>query len=105
MAERSFLTCSLQILTWLAIRKYSHGRHASVAAVNAWQVTYRQLLNEFWGRHDPTSLNKQGNDVGTQYRAGIYTHTPQQQEEATKWVLQLYLLKLAVQLPTGYNEH
>lgn len=47
-------------------------------------MTLRQLLDEFWARHDPTSLNRQGNDSGTQYRAGIYTHDPEQLEEAAR---------------------
>jgi peptide-methionine (S)-S-oxide reductase len=47
-------------------------------------VTFTALLEEFWGRHDPTALNRQGNDVGTQYRAGIYTHTEEQAAEAKK---------------------
>lgn len=50
----------------------------------ALQVTYRELLDVFWGKHDPTSLNKQGADVGTQYRAGIYTHSDEQAEQAAK---------------------
>ncbi|MCO5550533.1 hypothetical protein L7F22_004020 [Adiantum nelumboides] len=46
------------------------------------QVTYEKLLEVFWGKHDPTQLNRQGNDIGTQYRSGIYFHTPQQEEAA-----------------------
>lgn len=46
------------------------------------QVSLRQILEIFFVVHDPTQLNRQGNDVGTQYRSGIYTTTPQQQEEA-----------------------
>lgn len=45
-------------------------------------VTYRRLLEEFWEMHDPTSLNSQGNDVGTQYRSAIFTTTPEQMLEA-----------------------
>ncbi|KAH7291370.1 hypothetical protein KP509_29G014400 [Ceratopteris richardii] len=43
------------------------------------QVTYEHLLEVFWGKHDATQLNRQGNDVGTQYRSGIYFHNPQQE--------------------------
>lgn len=46
------------------------------------QVSLRQILEVFFVVHDPTQLNRQGNDVGTQYRSGIYTTTPQQQQEA-----------------------
>jgi len=46
------------------------------------QVTYRRLLEEFWTMHDPTSLNQQGGDIGTQYRSAIYTTTPEQMAEA-----------------------
>ncbi len=41
-------------------------------------VSYDQLLSVFWKKHDPTTLNRQGNDRGTQYRSGIYTHSDQQ---------------------------
>lgn len=46
------------------------------------QVTYKQLLDVFWKKHDPTQKNRQGNDVGSQYRSGIYYHTEEQKEEA-----------------------
>ena len=46
------------------------------------QVSLRQLLEIFFVVHDPTQLNRQGNDVGTQYRSGIYTTTPEQKEVA-----------------------
>lgn len=45
-------------------------------------VTYKQLLEMFWDNHDPTTKDRQGNDSGTQYRSAIYTHTPEQMEEA-----------------------
>ena len=45
-------------------------------------VSYNRLLQEFWTMHDPTSLNKQGGDIGTQYRSAIYTTTPDQMIEA-----------------------
>ena len=46
------------------------------------QITTRQLLEIFFVVHDPTQLNGQGNDIGTQYRSGIYYTTPEQQEVA-----------------------
>jgi peptide methionine sulfoxide reductase MsrA len=61
---------------------YHHPTPLTLAATL--QVSYRQLLDVFWGKHDPTSLNKQGADVGTQYRAGVYTHSTEQAEEAAK---------------------
>ena len=46
------------------------------------QVSTRQLLEIFFVVHDPTQLNRQGNDVGTQYRSGIYYTTPEQKQVA-----------------------
>ena len=46
------------------------------------QLDYRQLLITFWLSHDPTQGMRQGNDIGTQYRSGIYTFSAQQQAEA-----------------------
>jgi peptide-methionine (S)-S-oxide reductase len=45
-------------------------------------VSYRTVLEVFFTIHDPTTLNRQGNDVGTQYRSAIYYHSPEQQEMA-----------------------
>ena len=45
-------------------------------------ISYQRLLEEFWTMHDPTSLNAQGGDIGTQYRSSIYTTTPHQMEQA-----------------------
>ena len=46
------------------------------------QISYQRLLAEFWVMHDPTSLNQQGGDIGTQYRSSIYTTTELQMHEA-----------------------
>ena len=43
------------------------------------QISYEQLLRVFWENHDPTQGMRQGNDMGTQYRSGIYTFGPEQQ--------------------------
>ncbi len=45
-------------------------------------VSYQRLLKVFWEAHDPTQGMRQGNDVGTQYRSGIYTYGDQQKEAA-----------------------
>ncbi len=46
------------------------------------QVSYERLLKTFWESHDPTQGMRQGNDVGTQYRSGIYVFTPEQRQAA-----------------------
>lgn len=58
--------------------------HAEVVLVeyDPDRIRYDQLLEVFWNCHDPTQLNRQGPDVGTQYRSVIFTFTPEQQEAA-----------------------
>lgn len=60
------------------------------------QENLRELLKVFWESHDPTQGMKQGNDVGTQYRSCIYTHTPLQLQMAED-TLALYQAKLAAE--------
>ncbi len=43
----------------------------------------------FWATHDPTTLNRQGNDIGTQYRSGIYYHNEEQRQKATHYKAEL----------------
>jgi peptide-methionine (S)-S-oxide reductase len=53
------------------------------------EVSTRELLEIFFVVHDPTTLNRQGNDVGTQYRSGIYFTTPEQEAEARALIAEL----------------
>ncbi|MGO9173303.1 MAG: peptide-methionine (S)-S-oxide reductase MsrA [Rhodomicrobium sp.] len=46
------------------------------------RIGYAELLRAFWEAHDPTQVMRQGNDVGTQYRSGIYTYSERQDEQA-----------------------
>ncbi|KAI9229583.1 MAG: peptide methionine sulfoxide reductase MsrA [Piptocephalis tieghemiana] len=46
------------------------------------QVSYGRLLEIFWNKHDPTQVDRQGADVGSQYRSAIFTHGPEQAAEA-----------------------
>jgi peptide-methionine (S)-S-oxide reductase len=47
------------------------------------EVSYDELLEAFWNLHDPTQLNRQGPDVGDQYRSAIFFHSPEQEKAAT----------------------
>ena len=58
------------------------------------QLSYTQLLKVFWEAHDPTQGMRQGNDVGTQYRSGIYTYG-EAQKQATRASLERYQQQLA----------
>jgi len=58
--------------------------HAEAVEVeyNPEEISYEELLKVFWENHDPTTLNRQGPDVGKQYRSVIFYHTPEQQAAA-----------------------
>jgi peptide-methionine (S)-S-oxide reductase len=60
--------------------------HAEVVQVeyDPSRITYDDLLTVFWENHDPTTLNRQGPDIGTQYRSAIFYHDDQQKEAAIK---------------------
>ena len=57
-------------------------------------ITFRDLLNIFFVIHDPTTLNRQGADTGTQYRLGIYYHTPEQKTIAEALIKELDAQKI-----------
>lgn len=61
--------------------------HAEVIQVvyDPSKISFDELLEIFWQTHDPTTLNKQGNDVGTQYRSAIFYHSNEQKEKAEKY--------------------
>ena len=97
-------------------------------------ITYQRLLAEFWEMHDPTSLNQQGGDIGTQYRSAIYTTSDDQLKQAiaskgiyqaeldkngigkivtqilpasgvTYWLAEEYHQKYLAKNPNGYDCH
>lgn len=53
------------------------------------KIKFDELLEVFWQTHDPTTLNRQGADVGTQYRSGVFYHTTEQKEKAEKYKAEL----------------
>lgn len=65
--------------------------HAEVVQIHfdPAQVSYRELLQVFFSAHDPTQLNRQGNDVGTQYRSVIFYHSPEQKQVAEEVIEEL----------------
>ena len=53
------------------------------------EISYRDLLTVFFGSHDPTTVNRQGNDVGTQYRSVVFYTTPEQKNTAESFIKEL----------------
>lgn len=74
-------------------QQVSYGRTGHAEAVqilyNPAEITYRELLEVFFATHDPTTLNRQGPDVGKQYRSAIYYHDQEQQKLARDYMRQL----------------
>ena len=66
-------------------------QHAEVVLIDfdEQQINYTQLLNVFFITHDPTTLNRQGNDVGTQYRSVVYYFNDEQKQQAEKIIQDL----------------
>jgi len=65
--------------------------HAEVVRVSfdPGRISYREILEIFFSIHDPTTLNRQGNDVGTQYRSGIYFHSAEQERTAREVIAEV----------------
>jgi peptide-methionine (S)-S-oxide reductase len=65
--------------------------HAEVVRItfDPGRIAYRTLLEIFFALHDPTTLNRQGNDVGTQYRSAIFWHDAEQKAEAEAMITRL----------------
>lgn len=65
--------------------------HAEVTRIeyDPAQVSFRTLMTVFFASHDPTTLNRQGNDIGTQYRSMILYTTPKQKEEAEAFIREI----------------
>jgi peptide-methionine (S)-S-oxide reductase len=65
--------------------------HAEVTQItfDPQQVSFEELLEVFWNTHDPTTLNKQGADEGTQYRSVVFYHNEEQQKKAEAYKTQL----------------
>lgn len=65
--------------------------HAEVAQItfDPTEISYRDLLGVLFTIHDPTTLNRQGNDVGTQYRSVVFYHSPEQQQAVKEMIAEL----------------
>ncbi len=65
--------------------------HAEVVQIyfDSSKISFGELMEVFFSVHDPTTLNRQGNDIGTQYRSAIYYHNQSQKEEAEAYIAQL----------------
>jgi peptide-methionine (S)-S-oxide reductase len=88
--ESGYMGGRVEIPTYKQVCTGTTG-HAEVVRVHfdPGQVSYRELLGVFFAIHDPTTLNRQGNDVGTQYRSAIFYNSEEQHREAEQAIAQL----------------
>ncbi|HJZ55628.1 MAG TPA: peptide-methionine (S)-S-oxide reductase MsrA [Gemmataceae bacterium] len=93
--ESGYAGGSLPNPTYKAVCTGTTG-HAEVVQVtfDPAVISYRELLEVFFAIHDPTTLNRQGNDVGTQYRSAIFYHSPEQRDTAAAVIGELTEQKL-----------
>ena len=65
--------------------------HAEVVQIeyDPAQISFDELLEVFWNTHDPTTLNRQGNDIGTQYRSAVFYHSEEQKKIAESYKVKL----------------
>jgi peptide-methionine (S)-S-oxide reductase len=74
-------------------QQVSGGRTSHAEAIQLWYnpsaISYQELLEVFFATHDPTTLNRQGPDVGKQYRSAIYYHNESQRKEASQYISEL----------------
>lgn len=70
--------------------------HAEVARItfDPSVIGFKEVLEVFWKTHDPTTLNRQGADIGTQYRSVVFYHTPEQREVAERLIAELNAAKV-----------
>lgn len=73
------------------IVKLGTSNHAEAVQVefNPEKLSYGELLGQFFRMHDPTTVNRQGNDVGTQYRSAIFYHSPEQKKTAEEVIIKV----------------
>ena len=66
-------------------------RHAEAVLIefDPKKITYKKLLEKFFESHDPTTIDRQGFDVGDSYRSAIFTHSPEQKTEAEEFIAEL----------------
>ena len=78
-----YLGGTLENPTYKDVCSHNTG-HAEVVEVtyDPAEISYEELLNVFWNCHNPTTLNRQGPDFGSQYRSAVFFHTPEQEQAA-----------------------